>query len=257
LEISDNFTILDLDVQLSITHTRDADLDVYLVSPAGTRVELFSDVGGSGDNFQGTILDDEAGSVITSASAPFTGTYRPEGNLSDFEGESVAGTWQLEIHDDRRRQAGTLDSWSILVEHSAIAAAAANNVPRAPLLVLPATEVFATDGDFSIGNDNAVLMSNVTNVDNEISLLDSDMAEWRSPRNHEQQTLLMNCIRTDSRLSVLYDIGGRDIGKFTGSVATKLIGHADRDQLFPNSTDLMGMTMTPKVLRPFTTQSAI
>src|SRR5262249_8534168 len=52
--------ITDVNVKLNITHTFDADVDVYLISPSGRRVMLFTDVGSSGDNFNNTILDDQA-----------------------------------------------------------------------------------------------------------------------------------------------------------------------------------------------------
>ena len=65
LEVADSVTIGDLNVTLDISHTRDKDLDVFLVGPDGTRVELMTDVGGNGNNFEGTILDDEAASSIT------------------------------------------------------------------------------------------------------------------------------------------------------------------------------------------------
>src|SRR4051812_41608651 len=44
----------DVNVQLDLDHTFDSDLDVFLRSPAGTRVALFRGVGGGGDNFRGT-----------------------------------------------------------------------------------------------------------------------------------------------------------------------------------------------------------
>lgn len=116
LNVADSVQIGDLDVQLNIQHSRDADLDVFLVSPDGTRVELFTDVGGGGDDFSATVLDDEAGTAITSGSAPFAGTYRPEGSLGDFNGKDAAGTWTLEVTDDRRRQSGELIDWSVTIE---------------------------------------------------------------------------------------------------------------------------------------------
>ena len=117
IEITDTFSILDLNIQLDISHSRDSDLDVFLVSASGTRIELFTDVGGNGDNFTNTILDDDAADSITSASAPFSGTYRPEGDLSLLEGELLNGTWTLEITDDQNGQTGTLNNWLISVEH--------------------------------------------------------------------------------------------------------------------------------------------
>jgi subtilisin-like proprotein convertase family protein len=107
--------ITDVDVQVDITHTWDADLDVYLISPSGTRVELFTDVGGSGDNFSDTILDDQAGVGIASGVAPFSGSYRPEGFLSALTGENPNGTWRLEITDDAGGDTGTLNHWALRI----------------------------------------------------------------------------------------------------------------------------------------------
>ncbi|MGB2820667.1 MAG: proprotein convertase P-domain-containing protein, partial [Phycisphaerae bacterium] len=109
--------ILDVNVGLNISHTYDWDLAVYLVSPLGTRVELFSDVGGGGDNFTNTILDDQATDPITSGSAPFTGTFRPEGLLSDFNGQDPNGTWRLEVVDTPAGDTGTLNDWWLQIWH--------------------------------------------------------------------------------------------------------------------------------------------
>jgi len=108
--------ITDLNVNIDITHTNDADLDVTLESPNGTVVELFTDVGGAGANFTTTNLDDEAGTAITAGSAPFTGSFQPEGALSDYDGESAIGTWTLTITDDTAPGTGTLNSWSLEIE---------------------------------------------------------------------------------------------------------------------------------------------
>ena len=82
LAIAPTGRILDLNVRVNITHDWDEDLDVFLIAPDGTRTELFTDVGGMGANFTNTVLDDEATTSITAGSAPFTGTYLPEGNLT-------------------------------------------------------------------------------------------------------------------------------------------------------------------------------
>ena len=62
-------TIDDVNVMLDVTHTWDEDLDVFLISPTGTRVELFEGVGGDGDHFRGTVFDDQAEVPITDAAA--------------------------------------------------------------------------------------------------------------------------------------------------------------------------------------------
>ena len=105
--------LTDVNVTLDIMHTWDRDLEAYLVSPAGTRVELFTRVGGRGDNFSNTTLDDEATIPITMGSPPFAGSYRPEGLLADFDGEDPNGTWTLEIYDVSDWDFGILFDWSV------------------------------------------------------------------------------------------------------------------------------------------------
>ena len=107
--------VVDVDVTLGISHYRDSDLDVHLVSPSGTKVELFTDVGGLGEHFSNTTLDDEASLSIVLGVPPFAGSYQPEGSLADFDGENPNGTWTLEIRDDTFGSTGTLDNWSITV----------------------------------------------------------------------------------------------------------------------------------------------
>jgi len=106
-------SVADVNVLINLTHTFDADMDIYLISPTGTRVELTTDNGGSGDNFINTIFDDEAATSITLGVAPFTGSFRPEGLLSAVDGQLVGGNWQLEITDDEAIDTGTLNNWSL------------------------------------------------------------------------------------------------------------------------------------------------
>jgi len=112
--VAESRPIVDLDVSLTINHTWDSDLDVYLVAPDGTTVELFTDVGGSGDGFNSTILDDEASTSIVAGTAPFTGRFRPEGSLSAFDGMDTQGWWKLIIGDDYYMDGGSLQEWSLI-----------------------------------------------------------------------------------------------------------------------------------------------
>lgn len=107
--------IADLNVQVNINHTYDGDLDVYLTAPNGKKVELFTDVGAGGDNFSGTILDDEATTLISNGVVPFSGSFRPEGSLADFDGIDPNGTWTLTITDDAQNDSGLLGGWSLIV----------------------------------------------------------------------------------------------------------------------------------------------
>ncbi|NQT39201.1 MAG: proprotein convertase P-domain-containing protein, partial [Planctomycetes bacterium] len=106
-------SIYDLNVTLNITHTYDSDLEIYLISPNATRVMLVNRAGGGGDNFTNTTLDDEADTHISTATAPFTGTYRAAELLSAFDGEDANGTWTLEIWDRATYDSGELTGWSM------------------------------------------------------------------------------------------------------------------------------------------------
>lgn len=106
---------------ISIVHPWCSDMDVKLMSPAGTVLDLFNGVGGDGDNFTGTCLSQDAPSTIAQASAPFTGTFRPMsplGNVND--GTNGNGTWRLRIRDTYPfADAGNLIYWSLTFGPSA------------------------------------------------------------------------------------------------------------------------------------------
>ena len=115
ITIGNDGVIEDLDLQLDITHTWDADLIATLTSPGGTVFTLFSEVGSSGDNFSGTYFDDAAADSITSGSAPFAGTFRPVDAFAPLNGTEVVGDWVLSIEDDATQDQGTLNTWSLFV----------------------------------------------------------------------------------------------------------------------------------------------
>ncbi len=102
-------------VTISITHTRDADIDCFLSAPDGTLIELTTDNGGTSDNYTNTIFRHDASTPITSGSAPFTGTFRPEGELWRVNnGQNGNGTWQLRVIDDSNNGiTGSLVSWKV------------------------------------------------------------------------------------------------------------------------------------------------
>ena len=103
-----------VEVELDISYTWDSDLTAYVIAPDGTRVQLFANVGGGGQNFTGTILDDNATAPIGSGQAPFSGRYKPTGNLSDAYGLNAQGTWTLEVDDGAVWDSGSIDEWSLL-----------------------------------------------------------------------------------------------------------------------------------------------
>jgi subtilisin-like proprotein convertase family protein len=99
---------------LNITHTWDADLNILLQAPDGTIVDLSVGNGGSGDNYTNTCFNGFATTPIVAGTAPFTGTFRPQGFLGAVNnGQNGNGQWKLLIQDTYAADAGTLLNWSI------------------------------------------------------------------------------------------------------------------------------------------------
>src|SRR4029079_7057614 len=129
--------VQDVDVGLSISHNTPTDLDIFLVSSNGARVELSTDNGGfSQPNYTNTVFDDEAATPITAGSAPFTGSFRPESPLSLPDGTPVYGTWTLEVTDDHAPFPGTLLGWSLTLQRLANYSCATCVVAQPPPEVL-------------------------------------------------------------------------------------------------------------------------
>lgn len=106
-------SLIDVNVTLDVTHSYDADLDIFLIHPDGTRIELTTDNGGNNDHYAGTTFDQQAEVDITAAVAPFTGTFRPEGDLGALNDKSPNGDWKLEVGDDAGSDGGSLNAWSV------------------------------------------------------------------------------------------------------------------------------------------------
>jgi subtilisin-like proprotein convertase family protein len=122
ITVSDSVEILDINVELNVSHEDVYQLDFVLVGPDGTRVTLF-DRSNSGADFTGTLFDHEADQFITQGTAPFTGRFVPrgrdwvEGYLKDYYGKDAQGSWTLEVHDTSwwRNKPGDLLNWSLIV----------------------------------------------------------------------------------------------------------------------------------------------
>ncbi|MEL6661077.1 MAG: proprotein convertase P-domain-containing protein, partial [Bacteroidota bacterium] len=103
-------------VVIDVTHTWIGDLDVTLVSPAGTSIQLvIADIGDSDDNFTGTTFEDGGGD-INADTAPYTGVYAPESGqtfAATFAGEDINGDWSLVLLDNFGGDTGTFNSFDI------------------------------------------------------------------------------------------------------------------------------------------------
>lgn len=101
-------------VCMDINTDFDADLIVYLRSPDNKQIELTSGNGGAGDNYKVTCFSPAASNPITGGTAPFNGTYAPEGAWTSLTGAQINGDWKLIVSDGfGQNQLGTLNSWNI------------------------------------------------------------------------------------------------------------------------------------------------
>jgi len=121
LDVPSHLTIGDLDVSVDLTHTKVFDVQLYLVSPAGTTVLLnmydFATGYREGADYRGTTFDDEATAPIETAEPPFEGRYRPlEGNpLASFDGEDACGPWKFRVYDAYYADTGRFHSYSLAI----------------------------------------------------------------------------------------------------------------------------------------------
>ncbi len=107
--------IIDVNVFVDFSHAYISDLDVFLESPNGTIVQLFTDIPCLDEGDLAVTLDDSAGSSITAipCAAQMSGSFYPEGDLYDFNTETASGTWELQITDDTVDAAGLLWDWRL------------------------------------------------------------------------------------------------------------------------------------------------
>jgi len=109
--------LLDVNVNLSISHTWIKDINLYLVSPSGREVMLSTKNGINLDHYTNTFFDDEAVTFINQGRPPYTGTFRPEQPLSLFDDTITSGNWMLKIRN-AGYTAGTLTKFCMILTYS-------------------------------------------------------------------------------------------------------------------------------------------
>jgi subtilisin-like proprotein convertase family protein len=124
IDVTDAFTINDLNVNVSIDHTYISDLSLRLIGPDGTSVQLVTRRGGSRDNLR-VVFDDEATSSIATVTGDLQGTLKPERSLTAFDGKNAQGRWRLEITDSARLDVGRFNSVTLQFGSNAVATATA------------------------------------------------------------------------------------------------------------------------------------
>jgi PKD repeat protein len=132
--------VADLNVTIGrIDHTWLGDLKIELTGPDGTTVMLADRPGGyaNGDNNMiNTVFDDEASVPLSAGAAPYTGTFKPAGRLSVFDGKPLQGTWTLKVVDDSSGDSGSIVAWGTRVS-PALCDVASNKPPAAGFSAAP------------------------------------------------------------------------------------------------------------------------
>lgn len=141
-----------MEVGLNIDHNRMADLNVSLTAPDGNTVGLFNAVGSTVAGVQTTMnlaIDDTAatpvnalGNTVTRMRAQPTSAHR----LEWFDGQSIGGTWTLDVADAVASNDGSLVGWSLRV---CTLQALTSGCPGGTERIAVLSEDFeANDGDF-------------------------------------------------------------------------------------------------------------
>jgi subtilisin-like proprotein convertase family protein len=101
---------------VGINHSFVGDLVGQLTAPSGATALVFSRNGGTGENMCQVVFDDDATtpfSTVTSANAPFTGTWAPVNPISPLRGGPADGTWTFKVTDTAGADTGSLRSVSL------------------------------------------------------------------------------------------------------------------------------------------------
>ncbi len=125
--VTDVFTVGDVDIGMRGSHTYRGDLVMTLEHPDGTRVQVVNG-GGSifGNNFNFRLDDDELQVVNTDGNGTnhttggnFQNNFSPNNPLSAFNGKPANGTWTLEICDQFNGDSGTFFHSILFLEAAA------------------------------------------------------------------------------------------------------------------------------------------
>lgn len=151
-------TVADVNVRVRLNHTFDGDLVMSLIAPDGTSVALSNNRGGGGDNFGTgandcsgvpTVFDDSAGTAIGAGTAPFAGSFRPDGQLSVMNGKSMTGTWKLRVSDTGALDVGTVGCVQLQISYQRFACCGVPGVAEiqaAPPVALTSESCSAPNG---------------------------------------------------------------------------------------------------------------
>jgi subtilisin-like proprotein convertase family protein len=98
-----------------LVHPDISKLGLELLAPDGTRVMLVDHRGSATGTFSGTELLPDAAMPIALGSSPFTGSFKPDGDLGTLVGRSQLGTWKLAATEADPTIIGRLNNWTLRI----------------------------------------------------------------------------------------------------------------------------------------------
>ncbi|MBZ0204478.1 MAG: S8 family serine peptidase [Ignavibacteria bacterium] len=120
VNIPNAFNVIDVNVKIdTVNHTYDGDLEFTVSHLAGSSM-IIDQVGGTNENFRGTILNDSATTPIANGVAPYTGSFIPSNPLTVFNGLAVNGLWVLSIYDAANIDTGSVKAWCLTITYQTI-----------------------------------------------------------------------------------------------------------------------------------------
>ena len=128
----------------SLTHPDIRHLSLALKAPDGTTVPLVNaGRGAAGQPFTGTELvqDPGATSLDPPAAAPYTGTFRADGDLSVLAGRQQQGDWRLFVTEPNDTEIGRVNSWTLRIAPASCAPRSVAKLTATPNPVDPGANV--------------------------------------------------------------------------------------------------------------------
>lgn len=107
-------------VTVNIKHNYVSDLNIFLIAPDNTVIELSSRNGGNGKNYDNCTFSNNSSYKISSAKAPFNGFFKPEGSIGVVNNsQNPNGTWKLMVMDSKlNKDSGTVTNWHLIFSNS-------------------------------------------------------------------------------------------------------------------------------------------
>lgn len=154
-----------VDIGLNVTHSNIGDMIFNIQAPNGNRLNLINRRGGTGDHLVNTVISSDGVTSLSSASAPFTGTFKADAGNNITAGGNASnvtsftnlygtpnGNWILRYRDAGTGNQGVLNNWYVKIYYRI-------NSPN-PVVWSPATGLY-TDAGATIPYDGVTALSTI------------------------------------------------------------------------------------------------